>query len=605
MTTVYFDLETADADQLYVYGDGFCRLAGYAVDDGPVTVTTDMTEVVDVLAKADLVVAHNAIAFDLPALELYHGLDLYTLVHEGRVLDTLLAVRHNDPPYSGKADTRRYGLDAVAKRLLGEGKAASEGESDLKKLAKKHGGYDRIPVDDPAYVAYLRQDVEVLRGIAGCLKVDDYLRREHLVMWRLNHITRYGLRLDVAEAKRRVAAQNERIEEAKLRLAADYGLPTGGKAPQRSKEGAAALEKAFAACGVEPSRTAKGALATGKDALAKLAAEHPDNAKLAELCDVIRAINGERSTAQTLLDRAQSDGRVHPDVDARQAFGRISVTNPGMTVMGKRDRSNVLERSLLLPDEGHVLIALDLAQVDARAIAAHSQDPDYIACFKPVEDYHTQMAVELFGDSSRRSDAKPVTHATTYGMGAKGLAQAAGISDNDAKGLLDKLDRRFPRLARLKKNVRGTAERKHILHNGFGRPMRIGINREYTQAPAAIGQGTARDLMTEGILRLPEWLLPSLRAIVHDEIVLSVPVDRADEAKREALNALQFMWAPSEDATPIPVLADTSEYGEDWLDCYRAELKKWPEVALSHRKKKACDVEGCTWHVTKPLKEAA
>lgn len=599
MSIVYFDIETADADQLYTYGPDFCRLAGYAVNDGPVTLTTDMRELCEVLQTADRLVAHNALSFDLAALNQWHGLDVDRLVDEGRVRDILLLARHNDPPLSGHADARRYNLDALGLRLRGTGKGLSvTGESTLKGLAHGFGGYDQIPVTNPAYRAYLVRDVELLREVAAFMKCDAYGLREHRLMWRLSGISRHGFRVDVDEARRRQSAQQERVAGLKERLVRRYGLPQKGAAPQRSSAGLLALEKAFAACDVEPPRTPKGALATSKGALSTLLEEHPGNELLVELVETLHALNGERSVIQTILDHTGSDGRVHPSVDARQATGRISVTNPGLTVMGKRDRANILERSLLLPDEGDVLVAFDLSQVDARAIAAHCQDAGYVSAFEAGKDYHTEMAIELFGDPSRRNDAKPVTHATTYGMGARGLAASAGIGQVEAQALLDTLDARFPGLARFKQQVRAEAERAHILWNAFGRPMRIEKSKEYTQAPAAIGQGTARDLMMEGILRLPEWLLPRLRAIVHDEIVLSIPEDRADEAEIAVLKALQFSFAVSSDAVAVPVLADKSDRGRDWADCYRSEKKGWPEVARDHRELMTCTELSCTWHTT-------
>ena len=215
------------------------------------------------------------------------------------------------------------------------------------------------------------------------------------------------------------------------------------------------------------------------------------------------------------------------------------------------------------------------------------------------------MAVELFGDASRRNDAKPVTHATTYGMGAKGLAASAGIGQAEAEALLNKLDARFPGLARFKKQVRAEAERKHILWNAFGRPMRVQKGREYTTAAAAMGQGTARDLMMEGILRLPKWLLPCLRAIVHDEIVLSIPTDRAEEADTAVMSALQFSFAINDADVPVLILADKSERGRDWADCYRTEKKSWPEVAREHREQLTCLDEHCTWHVEETAARSA
>ncbi|UZF54049.1 DNA polymerase [Gordonia polyisoprenivorans] len=591
----FLDIETGSADELYTYGPGYCRLAGIAVDDGPVVLTTDMDEVCDFVRSVDRIWAHNAIGFDLAALEHWHGLDVAELVEQGQVRDSLILARLNDPPLPGKADVRRYGLDALSHRLLGEGKVGVSGISALKKLAEEHGGYDRIPVDDPTYRRYLVRDVELLRSVSRYLACDAYGVREHRVMYRLSQISRNGWRVDVAEAQRRLAVQGSRSAELIERLARRYGLPTAGKAPHRTKAGIEALEKAFADVGVVPSRTANGSLATGKDAVQQLLKCHPDNSRLHSLCNLLLSLNGQRSVTQTVLDHVGADGRVHPSIDAGQSTGRLSVTKPGLTVMGKRDRANVLERSLLLPDEGDVLVAVDLSQVDARAVAAHCQDPAYIDAFAPGKDFHTEMAVALFGDPARRSDAKPVTHATTYGMGPRGLATSAGIPQAEAEKLIRTLDKQFPVLGRWKQAIRREAERGFI-YSAWGRPMRIERGREYTTAPASLGQGTARDILAEGILRLPQWLIPCLRGVVHDEIVLSVPVDRADEAEAAVLAAMQFEMRLSPDAIAVLVLADKSDRGRDWADCYRGEKTDWPEVARSHRDLAGCDAAGCLWH---------
>ncbi|WP_460944251.1 DNA polymerase [Okibacterium endophyticum] len=567
--------------------------------------TTDIAAVVEMVERADLVVGHNVLGFDLPALERYHGLDLGRLVRENRVVDTLLAARQNDPPLSGKADARRYNLDAVCRRVLGDGKVSGDGGSVLKALAREFGGYDRIPVDHPDYVRYLVQDVELVRALSEHLVVDDYLWREHRVMWRLNHITAHGFRVDVGLVDRLIAEQSERVDAQKQRLHEVYGLPLEGKKPHTTTPGKTALEKAFADCGVEPPRTSKGNLVTGKEALRALAERHAENASLVELCGALRAFNGERSTAQTIRDHTGSDERVHPGVAAIQATGRISITDPGLSVMGKRDRANVCERAMLLPDEGHVLISADLSQIDARAMAMHCQDDAYVAALEPGKDLHDEMAAAVFGEVGwdraaghhpRRGDAKAITHATSYGMGAAALAANAGISLADAERQLAALELKFPGLASFKAWVREDA-RRQVITNAFGRRMRVQPGKEYTQAPAHIGQGTARDLMMEGILRLPEWLLPCLRAIVHDEIVLSVPEDRADEAEAAVLDALQFEYRIAADAVAVPVLADKSDRGRDWADCYRSEKKSWPEVSRDHRDLPTCRDGGCTWHI--------
>ncbi len=612
-TKFYLDLETGDAHKIHTAGPGFVRLAAYAVDEGPVQTTTDIDSIVNHINSADHVVGHNILAFDLPALERHHGLDLGRLVQNDRVIDTLLVARQNDPPLAGNADIRRYSLEALSRRVLGDGKLRVGGDSALADLAREYGGFDRIPVNDPTYLEYARQDVELVRSLARRLVLDAYALREHRVMWRLHHISKSGFRLDTERAQEIVRAQAARQERIKLELHRNYGLPLVGAKPQATAAGKKALERAFDECGVLPPRTVKGSLATGKGALDDVLAAHPNNPRLSELCGLLRTLNGERSTAQTLLDHVGCDGRVHPDIDARQATGRISLTKPGLSVLGKRDRENILERSLLLPDEGHVLISVDLSAIDARAMALHAQDSAYAAALAPGRDMHDEMAVALFGEDGwdrseghhpRRGEAKAITHATSYGMGASGLAQQTGMDPSDAAAQLLRLETTFPQLARFKALAREKA-RSQVITNLFGRRMRVHPDKVHTAGPAAMGQGTARDLMMEGILRLPEWLLPCLRAVIHDEIVLSVPEDRAEEAEDAVLSALQFIARPADGELAVPILAEKADRGRDWADCYRNEKPGWPEVSREHRDQPLCIHTDCAWHTNNTTEEIA
>jgi DNA polymerase I-like protein with 3'-5' exonuclease and polymerase domains len=61
-----------------------------------------------------------------------------------------------------------------------------------------------------------------------------------------------------------------------------------------------------------------------------------------------------------------------------------------------------------------------------------------------------------------------------------------------------------------------------------------------------------------------------LRGVVHDEIVLDVPIEDADEVEREVIKAMTFEWAPPKmpNAKPIKVIADVSKRGATWGACY-------------------------------------
>jgi len=245
-----------------------------------------------------------------------------------------------------------------------------------------------------------------------------------------------------------------------------------------------------------------------------------------------------------------------------------------MTTFGKRG-GKVIERAIFLPDnDDHVLIACDLSQIDARAVAVHCQDPAYMAMFDTdpatgrPRDIHTEVALAIWGDPARRSDAKPINHGINYGMSVRRLAQVTGQGQREAIKTLAAFWRTFPILKNWQDTVRTQGEMGQPLDNGFGRKLRVDPERAYTQDPALVGCGCARDLMMEGILRLPVEIVPMLRMFVHDEVIFSVPKSDAPEIEKAILNALQFEWAPHEGMTPIRILADLGARGENWAQVY-------------------------------------
>ena len=58
-----------------------------------------------------------------------------------------------------------------------------------------------------------------------------------------------------------------------------------------------------------------------------------------------------------------------------------------------------------------------------------------------------------------------------------------------------------------------------------------------------------------------------VRIFVHDEIVLSVPRERAEEIKQCVLEAFESVQLPAADGMSIPVLADAAGPGENWSEC--------------------------------------
>lgn len=586
---VSFDLETGDAGNLYrADPTTYVRIGATATDDEPVIPydgpgTSVPRQVAADIRRGALITGHNIMAFDLPALVRAGVLtmpEIHDLAASGRLFDGLLAARFLDPPMArdkGVDATRKYDLGALGEKYgLGAKLTDVSGA-----LAKKYGGWDGIPTDDSedgrAFKGYMVQDVELSRRLAGALleklggAMPEYLAREHRVAALAAQISVNGFRVDPVLLAERVREIEERKAKAVAFLHAEHGLPLADpkgnayKSPLATKLGKEAIGAALVRLGVPERalwRTAKSQdLQLSAEAMLHYGQEYgqgrPD---LGKLVTAVYRIVSARSVYETAQNHTGPDGRVHPKVSFKQATGRWSLTEPGLTVFGKRGGRHV-ERAVFLPDPGDVLISADLSQVDMRAVAGLSQDAAYIEMLKR-EDPHAELAELLLGGRDKREQAKPIGHGWNYGRGIKAISQGEDIPLEIVQKFDRSMRERFPRVVMWQDEVRALAESGALLDNGWGRLMRPDPQRAHTQGPALMGQGAARDIMMEGLLRLDRRILPMLRAQVHDEIVLSVPAAEADEVGRAVVEALSFEWRG------VPILADVSKTGTDWSKCY-------------------------------------
>lgn len=560
------DIETGSADRLFASGPEYIRLVGYQTGDR-IRISPDPHDLADQIRQARLVIGHNVLGFDLIAYARHHGINPIGLTTDGRVFDTKLVGILNDPPDCGMDQgqiQRHYSLDNMGARLVGATKTG-----DLKAMASLFGGFDRIPTDHADYIGYLAGDVDLTARLAEQLTWNPYIRREHRIAAVAAQISLNGFRVDQPELDRRVQTNRAERERRLADLVARYRLPVGtSKSPHQTKEGKASIVAAFTELGVTLPPTPTGDPGFGKKALEQVVEEHADRPDVLALAELVGGLNGVRTVFETVQAWTMPDGRVHPSIGMFQASGRWSTTDPGLTVLGKRG-GKYREREILLPEPGHVIISADLSQVDARALAGMSQDPAYLAMFAPGLDLHKEVAMRIWGDESRRDDAKALGHGWNYGMSINGLVRNAKVDERVARKFDAGMRAQFPRLVAWRDEVRAEGKAGRLLDNGFGRPLRVDPDRAWTQAPALMGQGCARDIMMEGLLRLPAEVLPMLRAVVHDEIVLSVPVGVVDDVERAVVDALSFPWAPDGARHHIQIEAGLGERrGVTWGHVY-------------------------------------
>lgn len=622
-----FDIESHSAKRLFTHtdlgGDPYTRLSGYITEDGEEVVVNSPAELIKRLEDADEISGHNIIGFDLMALARHHGADYDKLC--AKAIDTLRWEQTANPPGAAHekpwASKGYYGLDKLAERLGMPGKT-----DDLKALALKyapaelHGrklneaerletGFGRIPTDDPDYRAYFSGDLQATRGVRRALgEPTPYLKREMKVAHLQHRPTLTGWKVDVDkldelvrhEAEQRGASLQWLHDNCGVPLTKSVGKGRGKnrvftdeaiKSPVSTSEGRDAIVKALADRGVPfYPKTASGLISLNKDALGEGSYMAPgengrpvqrpamlnpnvlrmfeergaDVGALREMCHHIVTVTSSVQKYQEIMDHLVGD-RVHPEVGDLQASGRWAYVRPSVTNIGKRG-GKVHQRRPLIADDGMVLICFDMDQVDMRAIAGHCQDPAYMALFAPGADAHSMVADAVFGrhDGDWREKAKAIGHGWNYGMSVRGIANG-GVELELAQQFDDQMNSQFPGLCAWRSEVRERAAAGQLLDNGFGRMMRPNKDRAWTQGPALMGQGGARDIMCEGLLRLAErepeaakWL----RCVVHDEIVLCVPEDRVEEIRATVLEAFTFEFKG------VPITAGASKAAWSWDACY-------------------------------------
>ena len=329
-----------------------------------------------------------------------------------------------------------------------------------------------------------------------------------------------------------------------------------------------------------PRKTKGGQASTSQQTLEKLAGQHPVVDSILQY----RKLEKMRSTYLDPLPRlVDPQGRLHTTFNQKAtATGRLSSSNPNLQNIPVRGPLGKRMRSCFIAGPGRLLVSADYSQVELRVLAHVSQDPALLEAFRNGEDIHARTAALVYDlppdqvSPDQRRNAKTINFGLIYGMGAQKLAQELKISTTQAK---DFIARYFERLQGLKEFYEGVeaSARKHGFVTTLGGRRRLlpDINSASGQAAAlarrqainTVIQGSAADIIKLAMLavardeRLRE-LDARLLLQVHDELLLEVPADAAEEAGALVARLMQDV-CPAGKELSVPLLVDWGT-GHDW-----------------------------------------
>ena len=587
--TLIFDIESHSAELIWSMPPReFVRLIGYKWAGGEVVLTTELGQLQEEISQASLVVGHNINHFDLPAV---YGVksDIPLQLTMGRkVYDTWThATLVNPAPYKyvnrhGKealADSpakmrKWFSLDEQAHQLGVPGKT-----HDLKALAKEFGGFGNIPIDDPRFREYLIGDVLATEAVAEALlkkgPLDEYALREQELSARAFVIRSNGFRVDEVRAQARVDELAAKREHIMLGLEVDYDFPTEGAAPWATTAGKEAIFAALADAGITPKsrpnwpKTATGTPSLGGEALIQLTEGTPAEV----LGRALAELKGQRSLAQLALDSQYPDGFAHPEITMLQRSGRWSTTEPGLTVWTARGPGAIEKEYFVADNDDEVLIEIDYSNADARAVAAMSGDKAYAERFEPGQDGHMLNAIAAWGEETVSSDpkkyrqmAKPLGHGWSYGGGYKTLSRQAGVPLADAKKFCEGMAAKFHRIVAWQERVRRFARNYGYVVNEWGRKLYVEQGREFTQAPALLGQNATREIVADALLAMPIPTLRKVKAQIHDALVFSIPKDDWQWWRDELAQLMTTTFKPARGGQEIEFPVESGNPGANWYE---------------------------------------
>ncbi len=284
------------------------------------------------------------------------------------------------------------------------------------------------------------------------------------------------------------------------------------------------IKKVFEDLGLPYPRTDAGAPSFTKDFLK----DHPN--EVAQTINKIREADKADSTFIDSILRYEHKGRIHCEMhqlrsdDGGTVTGRFSSSSPNLQQIPARDPEiKRLIRGIFVPEEGEQWGSFDYASQEPRLLLHFAASmPARMRgemVDKFVEEFHAgnddlhQMVADMAGLS--RKPAKTVNLGIMYGMGKGKLANQLGISEDEAKRLLNLHEEKVPFVRTLANVASQRAESQGQIRTILGRlcrfdmwePRSFGYNKplKYDEAVkeyGTVGQGIRRAFTYKALNRL-------------------------------------------------------------------------------------------------------
>ena len=339
----------------------------------------------------------------------------------------------------------------------------------------------------------------------------------------------------------------------------------------------------FTKLNLTPVRKTKTGYSTDVKVLEELKYQH----EIASLLVDYRILTKLKSTYLDGLKKAVNPKtkRVHTVFNQiAAATGRISSNNPNLQNIPIRTEVGRSLRKAFVPENNSfVILSADYSQIELRIMAHYADDENMINAFKRNHDIHTETAMRIFNLKSKsdvtagmRRKAKEVNFGIIYGIGAFGLANRLEIKNSEAKDIIDRYFREYPKVRDYMEKTKQFAHENGYVETLKGRRRYLNqINNQNAAARAederaAINmpiQGTAADMIKIAMTDIYNEFVKNkfesrMLLQVHDELVFEVKKTELEKVKKIVINKMKNALKLN---VPIEVEAGT---GENWFEAH-------------------------------------
>lgn len=551
---IFFDIETngiEDWDRLTDLKTLFVLCAYDTEQDRMLTATTpeQIKELLGIMAKADYVVGHNIISFDMPCLAKLYGF------RHPNILDTLVMSRCIFPDLR-ENDFKRREFPA---KLVGSHSLKAWGHR-LGEFKDEHGEQETWEVCTPEMIEYCKQDVVVTRSVYNSLMKSNpsipMLKLEHAFAKLIRKQQANGFPFDIGKAEAlcgkltstRVTLKQDLQElfgPTSVDMKTTYWNTPDGKEWESKK---AAIAKKYKAADIVKGKykqklsnfnpNSRDQIATrliekgwkpaayeGKrPAINEPVLKEIGTPEALQLCEYLLVSKrlGQISEGNQAWLKLVKDGRIYGSVNTNGAVsGRCTHSHPNVAqVPAGRAPYGTECRELFSAPSGKVLVGADASGLELRCLAHYLYKWDKGAYAREILDGDIHTANMKAAGLSNRDQAKTFIYAFLYGAGDAKIGSIVGGNSADGKRLKTSFFNKTPAIKSL---VTAVDRRVKLTKDLNGLDGRILPCRSPHSALNLLLQSSGAVIMKQALVEFAKLAKHpyELHANIHDEVQFS------------------------------------------------------------------------------------